>query len=62
MEQTHGLLYAIMTLHKPSDTNVELPPDVLHHVGRFTEYILPIGFKSLLSSRPQNTPQDVCFC
>ena len=38
MEQTHRLLNVIIILHIKSDTGGEMPPSVLHHIGKFTEY------------------------
>ncbi|KAF8177087.1 hypothetical protein K438DRAFT_1939153 [Mycena galopus ATCC 62051] len=41
MEQTHGLLNAIIILHVKSETGV-LPPSVLYHIGKFTETLYKI--------------------
>ena len=38
MEQTHELLNAIIMVHTESDTNGELAPNMLRHIGLFTEY------------------------
>jgi hypothetical protein len=37
LEQIHKILDAIMILHIKADA--ELPIEVLHHVGKFTEYV-----------------------
>jgi hypothetical protein len=39
LEQTCQLLNAIMMVHIKSDTGGELPPSVLNHIGKFTEYV-----------------------
>ncbi|KAJ7648978.1 hypothetical protein DFH06DRAFT_1300232, partial [Mycena polygramma] len=38
LEQTHGLLNAVLEIHLKSDTGVDLAPGVLNHIGKFTEY------------------------
>ncbi|KAJ6490547.1 hypothetical protein DFH09DRAFT_1291081 [Mycena vulgaris] len=40
LEQIHELLYAIIHLHVTSDTGGELLPNMLNHLGKFTEYVL----------------------
>ncbi|KAJ7733123.1 hypothetical protein B0H16DRAFT_170788 [Mycena metata] len=37
MEQTYGLLCAVIASHLESDTPGELPPSTLSHLGKFTE-------------------------
>ncbi|KAF8198226.1 hypothetical protein K438DRAFT_1824074 [Mycena galopus ATCC 62051] len=37
LEQAYELLNAIITLHLKSDTSGVLPPNVLNHIGKFTE-------------------------
>ncbi|KAJ7812596.1 hypothetical protein B0H13DRAFT_1926068 [Mycena leptocephala] len=37
MEQTHELLNAILMAHIKSNTDGELPPSMLNHIGKFTE-------------------------
>ncbi|KAJ6533566.1 hypothetical protein B0H19DRAFT_1080984 [Mycena capillaripes] len=37
VEQTHGLLDAIITVHLDPKTGAELPPSVLSQIGKFTE-------------------------
>ncbi|KAJ6548158.1 hypothetical protein DFH09DRAFT_1087360 [Mycena vulgaris] len=37
LEQIHELLYAIIRLHLASDTGGQLLPNMLNHVGKFTE-------------------------
>ncbi|KAJ7125811.1 hypothetical protein C8R43DRAFT_958282 [Mycena crocata] len=37
IEETHGLLYAIVSIHIESTTGPELPPSMLMHLGKFTE-------------------------
>ncbi|KAJ7869796.1 hypothetical protein B0H13DRAFT_1896478 [Mycena leptocephala] len=37
LEQTYKLLNAVLMVHVKSDTGGELPPSVLHHIGKFTE-------------------------
>jgi hypothetical protein len=37
LEATHKLLNAIIILHIESDADGEMPPTVLHHIGKFTE-------------------------
>lgn len=43
MAQTHELLNAIIVIHLKSDTEGELPPSVLNHIGKFTEYFTCLG-------------------
>jgi hypothetical protein len=43
LEQTYELLNAILMVHIDSDTGAELPPSVLAHIGKFTEYVAPLG-------------------
>jgi hypothetical protein len=38
LEQIHKLLTAIIILYVKSETGAELPPSVLHHIGKFTQY------------------------
>jgi hypothetical protein len=38
LESVHGLLYAIVGIHIKSGTTEILPPVILNHIGRFTEY------------------------
>jgi hypothetical protein len=42
LEQTYELLSGILMVHINSDTGAELPPSVLTHIGRFTEYVTPL--------------------
>ncbi|KAJ7920515.1 hypothetical protein B0H13DRAFT_1867585 [Mycena leptocephala] len=37
LEQAYKLLNAVLMVHVKSDTSGELPPSVLHHIGKFTE-------------------------
>ncbi|KAJ7849189.1 hypothetical protein B0H13DRAFT_2361463 [Mycena leptocephala] len=37
LEQTCGLLNAIIIVHVGADTGGELPPTLLNHIGKFTE-------------------------
>jgi hypothetical protein len=39
LEQTYKLLNVALMVHVKSDTAGELPPSVLHHIGKFTEYV-----------------------
>ncbi|KAJ7099033.1 hypothetical protein C8R43DRAFT_1141459 [Mycena crocata] len=39
MEQTHGLLDAVVSVHLKSTTGPELPPSMLDHLGKFTEHV-----------------------
>ncbi|KAJ7818679.1 hypothetical protein B0H14DRAFT_1369053, partial [Mycena olivaceomarginata] len=39
LEQTHKLLAVIIILYVKSDTDGEMRPSVLHHVGKFTEIL-----------------------
>lgn len=39
LEQTYKLLNAILMAHVKSDTGGQLPPSVLNHTGKFTEYV-----------------------
>ncbi|KAJ7829358.1 hypothetical protein B0H13DRAFT_1916540 [Mycena leptocephala] len=39
MEKTHTLLNAIIIAYIKSDTGTDLPPLMLKHIGRFTEYL-----------------------
>jgi hypothetical protein len=50
LEQTYELLNAILMVHIDSDTGAELPPSVLTHIGKFTEYITCVGRKKLLTT------------
>jgi hypothetical protein len=43
MEQTYGLINAILIVHIKSDTGGELPPSMLTHIGKFTEYVFQLG-------------------
>jgi hypothetical protein len=45
MEQTYELLNALLIVHIKSDTGGELPPSVLTHIGKFTEYVAHLGGK-----------------
>ncbi|KAJ7799192.1 hypothetical protein B0H14DRAFT_3788484 [Mycena olivaceomarginata] len=38
LEQTHKFLTAIIILYIKSETGVELPPSILDHIGKFTQY------------------------
>ncbi|KAJ7108216.1 hypothetical protein C8R44DRAFT_744162 [Mycena epipterygia] len=38
IENIHGILYAIIDLHIKSETAGSLPPVILNHIGKFTEY------------------------
>jgi hypothetical protein len=46
MEQTYQLINAILMVHIKSETGAELPPSVLTHIGKFTEYVAYLGGKS----------------
>lgn len=37
MEQTHALLNTIIITHIRSETGLDLPPNVLNHIGTFTK-------------------------
>lgn len=39
LEGTHTLLEAIILMHVDSDSSGELPPSVLHNIGRLTQFI-----------------------
>jgi hypothetical protein len=39
MEKTHNLLNAILIAYIKSDTGADLPPLMLKHIGKFTEYL-----------------------
>jgi hypothetical protein len=39
MEQIYELLNAILIAHIKSDKGAELPPSVLTHIGKSTEYV-----------------------
>jgi hypothetical protein len=45
MEQTYQLINAILMVHIKSETGAELPPSVLTHIGKFTEYVAYLGRK-----------------
>ncbi|KAJ7799786.1 hypothetical protein B0H13DRAFT_1932952 [Mycena leptocephala] len=47
MEQTYELLNAILIVHIKSDTGGALPPSVLNHIGKFTEYVARFRKKTL---------------
>ncbi len=38
LEEIHVVLYAILELHIRSETPGSLPPTMLYHIGKFTEY------------------------
>ncbi|KAJ7131108.1 hypothetical protein C8R44DRAFT_871639 [Mycena epipterygia] len=40
MENIHGILYTIIKLHITSETAGSLPPAILYHIGKFTEYFV----------------------
>jgi hypothetical protein len=40
LEKTHDLLNAIILVYIKSDTGTDLPPIVLKHIGKFTEYLI----------------------
>lgn len=40
LEETNKLLDAIVIVHIKSNMERDMPPPVLHHIGRFTEYVL----------------------
>ncbi|KAJ7493538.1 hypothetical protein FB451DRAFT_1490684 [Mycena latifolia] len=44
MENIHGVLYAIITLHMKSESGGSLPPTTLDQLGKFTEFD---GFRTL---------------
>jgi hypothetical protein len=50
LEQSYELLNAILMVHINSDTGAELPPSVLTHIGKFTEYVASLGKENLPSS------------
>ncbi|KAJ7120695.1 hypothetical protein C8R43DRAFT_959707 [Mycena crocata] len=37
LEQTAGLLYAVVSVHVNSTTGPDLPPSMLNHLGKFSE-------------------------
>ncbi|KAJ7459374.1 hypothetical protein FB451DRAFT_1563731 [Mycena latifolia] len=39
MENIHGLLYTIISLHIESETRGSVPPTTLNHIGKFTEIV-----------------------
>jgi hypothetical protein len=39
LEQTYKLLNAVLMVHIKSHTGGELPPSVVNHIGKFTEYV-----------------------
>jgi hypothetical protein len=39
LEQTYEVLNKILMVHITSDMGGELPPSVLKHIGKFTEYV-----------------------
>jgi hypothetical protein len=39
LEQTYELLNSILMVHIKSEAGGELPPSVLTHIGKFTEYV-----------------------
>ncbi|KAJ7881454.1 hypothetical protein B0H13DRAFT_2278531 [Mycena leptocephala] len=43
MEQTHGCLLSIITLHLESNTGGELPPIMIKHIGNFTQTLHKIN-------------------
>ncbi|KAJ6538017.1 hypothetical protein B0H19DRAFT_1079100 [Mycena capillaripes] len=45
LQQAQKLLDAVITVHIASDTAGELPPDVLSHIGKFTEHVAGLGLK-----------------
>jgi hypothetical protein len=47
LEQTYELLNVILMVHIKSETGAELPPSVLTHIGKFTEYVTYLSKKKL---------------
>jgi hypothetical protein len=39
LEQIYELLNAVLMVHVRSETGGVLPPSVLSHIGKFTEYV-----------------------
>jgi hypothetical protein len=48
LEQTHGLFNAIINLHIKEDAAKGMPTYVLHHIGKFTEYLFSLAWKALV--------------
>ncbi|KAJ6779241.1 hypothetical protein DFH09DRAFT_1404937 [Mycena vulgaris] len=42
LEQTYGLLYAIVSLHMKPETGPDLSPSMLNHLGKFTDTLYKI--------------------
>ncbi|KAJ6542144.1 hypothetical protein DFH09DRAFT_1392762 [Mycena vulgaris] len=42
LEQTYGLLYAIVSLHMKPETGSDLSPSILNHLGKFTDTLYKI--------------------
>ncbi|KAJ6542148.1 hypothetical protein DFH09DRAFT_1392765 [Mycena vulgaris] len=42
LEQTYGLLYAIVSLHMKPETGLDLSPNMLDHLGKFTDTLYKI--------------------
>lgn len=40
MEQIHGVIYGIVTIHMKSETGGTLPPAMLESMGKFTECVV----------------------
>jgi hypothetical protein len=63
IEQTYQLLNAIVLVYMKSETGEDLPPNVLRHIGRFTEQALSkTPFHSNSDPMFQDTPQNSYFC
>jgi hypothetical protein len=45
MQETYQLINAILMVHIKSETGAELPPSVLTHIGKFTEYVAYLRVK-----------------
>ncbi|KAJ6535861.1 hypothetical protein DFH09DRAFT_1402643 [Mycena vulgaris] len=48
LEETYGLLYAIVSLHIKPETGPDLSPSMLNHLGKFTEHFFRQGEMSKL--------------
>jgi hypothetical protein len=59
LEQTYELLNAILVVHINSDTGSELPPSVLTHIGKFTEYVALLGEKTFILTTNVRTLQKI---
>lgn len=62
MEQIHGVIYAIVSLHFKPETGGSLPPATLEHIGQFTGYVSHDRDTLEFMKLPQDPPQAIYIC